>query len=118
MEKQTEHITINEFKMWLMGVEEMQDDGWCPTPQQWAKIRNRIDMLADDVRPPVGPVNRVPVDNRALATLPQTSALAGVTPPSRPPLQYTPERFAGPAPDLVRTPDIDTTVAPYESSFA
>lgn len=38
-------ITIKEFKMWLQGVEEMQEDGWTPDAKQWARIRSKIQAI-------------------------------------------------------------------------
>lgn len=40
-------ITIQEFRAWLSGVEDMQGDNWHPTAEQWAKIRNKIDLLME-----------------------------------------------------------------------
>lgn len=45
MSKET--ITINDFKMWLSGVEEMQDDDWTPTQSQWKRIRGKIDNIQE-----------------------------------------------------------------------
>lgn len=42
-----ESITVEMFKMWLEGVEEMQKLGWHPTATQWKTIRSKIDMLLD-----------------------------------------------------------------------
>lgn len=42
-----ESITVEMFKMWLEGVEEMQKSGWHPTATQWKTIRSKIDMLLD-----------------------------------------------------------------------
>lgn len=46
--KEQEFITISEFKQWLSGVEDMQPDDWVPDSGQWAKIRAKIECLADD----------------------------------------------------------------------
>lgn len=43
----TNTITINEFKMWLQGVEEMQDDNWTPDSKQWARIREKIRAITE-----------------------------------------------------------------------
>ncbi len=40
-------ITLNEFKMWLSGVEEMQMNDWVPNDVQWKKIREKIDTIVD-----------------------------------------------------------------------
>ena len=45
-------LTIKEFKMWLRGVEEMQPDGWSPSQQQWARIREKIDSIEEGSTPP------------------------------------------------------------------
>jgi len=47
----TTTITINEFKMWLEGVEEMQDAEWTPNPTQWKRIREKFNTIGDT--PPV-----------------------------------------------------------------
>lgn len=47
-------ISFQEFKAWLQGVEEMQDEGWSPTPVQWQKIKEKlgqIDLSAQLVAP-------------------------------------------------------------------
>lgn len=41
-------ITIAEFKQWLAGVEDMQDDGWVPDAVQWAKIRAKVELLTEE----------------------------------------------------------------------
>ena len=48
-ETQTTTITIKEFRMWLQGVEEMQDAAWVPSPTQWQRIREKIDTIRDEV---------------------------------------------------------------------
>lgn len=46
--KEQEFISISEFKQWLSGVEDMQPDDWVPDSIQWAKIRAKIESLADE----------------------------------------------------------------------
>lgn len=41
-------ISISEFKQWLAGVEDMQEDGWVPDAVQWAKIRAKVELLAEE----------------------------------------------------------------------
>lgn len=55
--KQDTIVTLTEFKAWLTGVIEMQDDDWCPSPAQWIKIRDRIDALAEPEPMWVSPPN-------------------------------------------------------------
>ena len=40
-------ISVSEFKSWMSGVEDMQDGGWVPTPEQWLKIRQKIYALQE-----------------------------------------------------------------------
>lgn len=46
-----ETITVEMFKMWIEGIEEMQEDDWTPSPTQWKRIRQKIDMLEDEPVP-------------------------------------------------------------------
>jgi hypothetical protein len=41
-------ISINEFKSWIAGVEDMQGLNWFPTHDQWIKIRAKIDALVEN----------------------------------------------------------------------
>lgn len=43
-----EQISAREFRIWLEGVEEMQDDEWVPSSTQWKRIREKIDTIKDD----------------------------------------------------------------------
>jgi len=42
-------MTLNEFNQWLSGVEDMQEDGWCPDPKQWSKIRQKLNEVVKDL---------------------------------------------------------------------
>ena len=46
-------ITVKEFRMWLQGVEEMQDSAWVPNPTQWARIREKINTIEETEPTPV-----------------------------------------------------------------
>lgn len=41
-------MLLKEFKSWLEGVEDMQDDDWTPSDIQWKKIRKKIDELEEN----------------------------------------------------------------------
>lgn len=41
-------ISVKEFRMWIQGVEEMQDDGWVPDARQWKLIRAKIDQIDEE----------------------------------------------------------------------
>jgi hypothetical protein len=63
-------ITVNDFKNWIKGVIEMQDDDWVPDAKQWNKILTKIYEIDNGpiapTRPPIayqqpaGPVYREP----------------------------------------------------------
>ena len=130
-------ITIKEFRMWLQGVEEMQDPAWVPNPTQWQRIREKINTIEDEPEtvvvhqpvvhqapqvaypvPPTGvplgnEIPGVPAGPSSLASAPYPVASLPATPPPGG-LFATPE-----APNMpVRTPNIDTTNGQYQSSFA
>ena len=46
--KKSSSNTLEMFKAWLSGVEEMQGPDWTPTAEQWKKIRNKIDEIEDE----------------------------------------------------------------------
>lgn len=41
--------TLEMFKAWLSGVEEMQGPDWTPSPEQWKKIRDKIENIEEEV---------------------------------------------------------------------
>lgn len=129
MADDTQKITIKEFRMWLQGVEEMQDAAWVPNPTQWARIREKINSIGEEVQqvqvaqqplqhiaPPVSPPgNDYPVRMA-------TPGLLSVVPssPSMPVSGPSHGLFATPeTPQMpIRTPNIDTTNGQYQSTFA
>ncbi|MDE1830607.1 MAG: hypothetical protein KGI25_09820 [Thaumarchaeota archaeon] len=40
-------LTLNEFRAWLSGVEEMQESDWTPSASQWRTIRAKIEEVID-----------------------------------------------------------------------
>lgn len=119
--KQT--ITIKEFKMWLSGVEEMQDDGWIPSPAQWAKIREKIDTIDDTPKAhtvPAGPVARAAPETvtyaaPALSGAPSARHAPQAMPQVMPQAPNNP--LFGPGGGRAKTPDIDTSSGQYDSTF-
>lgn len=134
-EAQIRRITINDFRMWLEGVEEMQSENWVPDARQWQRIREKIDSIEDT---PVQAPPRIPS-----GPIPRSAAFvqeqAPIQPPAGPAVPAGPSlmspNFAVGAPNSpaqltgpfatnsqqipVRTPNIDTAGGkPYESSFA
>jgi hypothetical protein len=47
--EETRRITLRDFKSWLSGVEDMQEDGWTPTADQWERIRSKINLIDDTI---------------------------------------------------------------------
>jgi hypothetical protein len=43
--KATKKMTLQEFKAWLEGIEEVQPANWHPTIDQWKLIRDRIEHI-------------------------------------------------------------------------
>lgn len=118
-------ITVNDFRMWLEGVEEMQDANWVPDERQWRRIREKINEITEKT-----PVLHTPGLVGGTVPIPR-----GELPPVQPagPSMMPNPAFSQGAPRLptnlspvlatggqaaVRTPDIDTQGKPYESSFA
>lgn len=121
-------ITIAEFRCWLEGVEEMQDEAWVPSPTQWKRIRDKLNTIDDTPPPAPAPVAvqhtlptvwRSPEVEAPIQIAP--SAMVGLPVP-RAPAQHTPLTgpFANPdVPQMpVRTPTIDTSNGNYQSTFA
>lgn len=124
-------ITVKEFRMWLQGVEEMQDPAWVPNPTQWVRIREKINTISEDPEP-VAPVPQYQQPSVSYPVPPTGVHLGNDVPgipmyqpsfqqrPWAPPAPPAGGMFATPeAPNTpVRTPNIDTTDGTYQSSFA
>lgn len=125
MSEEQNTLTIKEFKMWLRGVEEMQPDGWSPSQQQWARIREKIESITD-VTPVQQPQQQVlyrdPVQQVPTYPQPAIHAQPGLT-------QQRAPAFVAPAPNNplfgnadspavpVKTPNVDTSAGGYEPAF-
>lgn len=46
--KSKNEITVSEFKSWISGIEDMQEDDWVPNKSQWDKIKAKIELLTED----------------------------------------------------------------------
>lgn len=124
-------ITVQEFKAWLEGVEEMQPEGWHPTKEQWEIIREKIKLIVDTPPqtketkrsvppPPPGfhpapvppPPPQQPLPTPAIQTeqssvIDQALKKEALEKQKAPPFATDPKK-------PVKAPDID---GPYESSF-
>lgn len=124
MAAKRKRVTLNEFKAWLEGVEELQPKDWCPTTDQWSLIRAKI----DNIKEPVPQRTEVIQPSAIHAPVMQTSGVpVGITPP--PPVgglpvgqmvDMSPEAKAmminSPGGKSV-TPNIDTADGQYQSNF-
>lgn len=127
-------ITVKEFKMWLQGVEEMQDEAWTPDTRQWNKIREKINqidevdhssdfMSSSSPRLLSAPVQQLdqPVPRYEGPVQMAAAGLANVAPiqPTYQPAQMSNMLFGNAdAPAIPsKTPNIDTSTAPYEPMF-
>ena len=108
----TQPITLNDFRSWLQGVEDMQEEGWIPNATQWVKIRQKIDLIEEQPQLMTpGPMYR--------AASPVPSGLTGEYTPQTPRVSTT--FVPPPVPahlDAVKTPDIDTSRGTYQTTFA
>jgi hypothetical protein len=134
-------LTLNQFKSWLEGVEEMQGDDWTPSPEQWKKIRLKISLVldeADDLESIVrrvlaisGNLQSIPINNSPPVSRQFDAAPGPVAVPvggsgldadplgvpnaaGAPRFQTTME---GQAPIPTKTPNIDTSHGGYTSTF-
>ena len=126
-------ITLDEFKAWLQGVEDMQEEGWSPNELQWSKIRSKIFLVISSAPKPqvvnnaqqVRPVqhNNVVLEQPAASEF-DDSGLNEIQPPrggsgNKPAPVYS--RPNGPVMDdsgaSVKTPNVDTSQSDYVSSF-
>lgn len=122
-DKNEKQITVREFRMWLQGVEEMQDEGWVPSNAQWAKIRQKIDSISDTQAQEPPPIRMAspgflpapaPVATPTGPVIPAgPSSLGGGRPPAASPLTSGLLAQQG----KTKTPDIDTSSGTYESGF-
>jgi hypothetical protein len=122
-------ITLDNFKMWLSGVEEMQIPDWFPTETQWKKIREKIDTIVDSgsvikPQPPILYRESQPTQREQEQPVP---------PRYEGPVQFAPgglSHVAAAPPSnnalfgnadipgsTVRTPNLDTSNGTYEPAF-
>lgn len=112
-------ITVRDLQTFIEAVEFASDqDEWTPSPRQWKRIKEMIEVL-EEAPPPAPPVvqPRQPqpaYGPPAYSGPPLSSTLGGAVALPQPsgPVPFA----AGPQP--VKTPDIDTSNGTYKSTFA
>lgn len=117
-------ISINEFKMWLEGVEEMQEEGWVPNPTQWKRIREKLNSVIENEQPSVdkqeqyvGVKTKVRNNQQQSTMAPIANVPSALVPPNLPPGPPPSALFGSPDGLQARTPSIDTTDGNYKSAF-
>jgi hypothetical protein len=119
--------SLTEFRAWLSGVEEMQDEDWAPNVSQWALIRKRIGMIEDfeDKTPSiqqnihtrsVQPIHQVPssiIPPQLPTSFDNAEIISNKVPSSAIPDGTLQSSMNGTS---VKTPDIDS--GPYTSGFS
>lgn len=109
-------VTLNEFRAWLSGVEEMQPDDWHPDLGQWRIIREKIDCVignSSTIREQHNEDNNAEQQNerQVRPVRFERSALMDAIPNNPAPA------FAVDAKGAIKTPVIDTSNGNYASSL-
>lgn len=115
MSDESKKLTVNDFKMWLGGVEEMQTEDWIPDARQWKRIREKIDQLHDvpQIQAAHYSASNYPV---AANPLPPVAFELPTSPAG--PTHTLPPVFSTGASRSTVTPNIDTSSGTYTSIFA
>lgn len=123
-------LSLNEFRAWLSGVEEMQDENWTPNSGQWRTIRAKIEEVIDT--PTRARFNDDEFDDQPRVVRPAgPSAFSGGggSPMTPPPTALAVEQNLVAVPGQgessnvrsgglkVKTPNIDTSQQPYVAAF-
>jgi hypothetical protein len=123
----SEKISLEKFKAWLEGVEEMQPEDWHPDATQWKKIREKIDLINDVKTVAQAPVSTPQIQHRTvhqpvvvedIDIIPSTQSRLSKEPPPEYGRPRGPVGGFDPNGPPVKTPIIDTSDKPYSSSFA
>lgn len=116
-------MTIQEFRYWLEGVEEMQPDDWSPDSRQWARIREKLETISDSLPTPTLQLAHRTTDYPDQQSIPERyqgpmqfaapGLGSGIAPPSTNTLFGNADNPDSPA----RTPNIDTSGGTYNPAF-
>lgn len=109
-------VTVTEIKAMLVGIDMIKGgNSWCPDPAQWARIREKLDMLEEVTTPATSqpatsqPVYRSPAPNNIPQMGPQTQTAAPEPMRLRPPNpSQLSSAFSGSAPGGVQGPVLPT----------
>lgn len=106
-------MTLEQFRAWLCGVEDMQEIDWTPSPSQWKKIRDKLDEIDGGSQPTTNSVVYRPPQTNVPLFEPAPSLLPRVDPVSLPHVRFDSE---------ISQPQVDSSNVPntgsgYRSGF-
>lgn len=93
--QEQQRITLTQFKTWIKGFEELSDSekDWCPTPAQWKKIRDKLELI-DETSSPQG-------QSKMVVTTSPPHVDNNMTPPPSSTLSPPPSSLRSSAPRMV-----------------
>lgn len=69
--KKKNSISMDQFRSWLEGVEDMQPADWTPDQEQWRRIREKIDLVDVTITDQTAYTQSTPMQrNQPVASLP------------------------------------------------
>lgn len=101
MTEEKEKLSMLAFRSWLEGVEEMQGDDWTPSPEQWKKIRAKIDLLDS---------NDTAIRNAVRSALNEINRSAPMAMPQTPYYPAPATTYPGPPPVIPHSSILDDNV--------
>lgn len=93
--KNNSHLSVNEFKSWMSGVEDMQEAGWVPNKTQWERIRSKIALLSEDIVEKTEVYIEQPIVN-TMQHAPHLQRPATYNDQVQQPTYYEPQQFESP----------------------
>lgn len=116
-------LSLNEFRAWLSGVEEMQSDDWTPDHTQWRRIRAKIDEIVEGRGGGNFSTSSSDVNDEPMPRALRTAGASSLTPTAmQTPLSTLPPPTFMNTSDLkegarLKTPNVDTSKQPYASNL-
>ncbi len=121
--KRRQKQSLKEFRAWLQGVEELQEENWSPSHDQWVLIREKINGIMEEKPAVVNQVvavnNMQPQPARLPASITPPPAVGGLPNGQITPMSTEAQQMLNPGVGAkAKTPDIDTADGNVNSSFA
>lgn len=129
MAAKRKRISLNEFRAWLEGVEELQANDWTPSADQWKLIRAKMNnIVAQKQQSTPAPTPQGFHTPGRVSPVQELQASLPPLPPLSPPVGGIPPGVGGMSPEAKAmmptqpggksvTPNIDTTDGKYQSNF-